>query len=39
MATETAAAAFDAAKYKETTHRQWEEAAEAWHRWGPALEA
>lgn len=28
---------FDAAKYKETTERQWQEAAEAWHRWGPTL--
>ena len=29
---------FDAAGYKTTTRRQWEEAAEAWHRWGPTLE-
>jgi SAM-dependent methyltransferase len=29
---------FDAAAYKATTKRQWEEAAEAWHRWGPTLE-
>jgi SAM-dependent methyltransferase len=29
---------FDAASYKETTRRQWQEAAEAWHRWGPAIE-
>lgn len=28
---------FDAAKYKETTRRQWQEAAGAWHRWGPTL--
>jgi SAM-dependent methyltransferase len=28
---------FDAAKYKDTTRAQWEEAAEAWHRWGPTL--
>jgi SAM-dependent methyltransferase len=28
---------FDAAKYKQTTHDQWEAAAEAWHRWGPTL--
>ena len=27
--------AFDAVVYKETTKQQWEEAAEAWHRWGP----
>ena len=30
--------AFDAIVYKETTKQQWEEAAEAWHRWGPTLE-
>lgn len=30
--------AFDADLYKETTRRQWEEAAEAWHRWGPSIE-
>jgi SAM-dependent methyltransferase len=30
---------FDPIQYKSTTRRQWEEAAEAWHRWGPALEA
>lgn len=30
--------AFDAVVYKETTKRQWEDAAEAWHRWGPTLE-
>ena len=29
---------FDAAAYKRTTRSQWEEAAEAWHRWGPAIE-
>ena len=29
---------FDAARYKETTREQWQEAAEAWDRWGPALE-
>jgi SAM-dependent methyltransferase len=33
-----ATAPFDAAAYKETTRRQWEEAAAAWHRWGPTLE-
>jgi SAM-dependent methyltransferase len=32
------AVAFDAQTYKETTRQQWEDAAEAWHRWGPALE-
>jgi SAM-dependent methyltransferase len=30
--------AFDAVVYKQTTKQQWEEAAEAWHRWGPTLE-
>ena len=29
---------FDAAAYKATTLRQWDEAAAAWHRWGPTLE-
>jgi len=29
---------FDAAAYKTTTRKQWDEAAEAWHRWGPTLE-
>lgn len=29
---------FDAAQYKTTTRAQWEDAAEAWHRWGPTLE-
>jgi ubiquinone/menaquinone biosynthesis C-methylase UbiE len=33
-----ATAEFDAVAYKETTTRQWQEAAAAWHRWGPALE-
>lgn len=28
---------FDPAQYKATTQRQWDNAAEAWHRWGPAL--
>jgi len=28
---------FDAAKYKQTTRDQWEETADAWHRWGPTL--
>jgi ubiquinone/menaquinone biosynthesis C-methylase UbiE len=36
MTTETAK--FDPVKYKETTREQWQEAAEAWHRWGPTLE-
>lgn len=29
---------FDPAKYKETTREQWQDAAEAWRRWGPTLE-
>jgi ubiquinone/menaquinone biosynthesis C-methylase UbiE len=33
-----ATTAFDPVAYKETTRQQWEEAAEAWHRWGPTLE-
>jgi hypothetical protein len=31
--------AFDPAEYKETTRQQWQETADAWHRWGPTLEA
>jgi SAM-dependent methyltransferase len=30
---------FDPTVYKQTTRQQWEDAAEAWHRWGPTLEA
>jgi SAM-dependent methyltransferase len=30
-------ATFDPIKYKETTRAQWQDAAEAWHRWGPTL--
>lgn len=30
-------ATFDPLMYKQTTTRQWQEAAEAWHRWGPTL--
>lgn len=30
---------FDPNQYKITTRQQWEDAAEAWHRWGPTLEA
>jgi SAM-dependent methyltransferase len=29
---------FDAASYKRTTTEQWQQAAEPWYRWGPALE-
>jgi SAM-dependent methyltransferase len=38
MPAPAAASAFDPVLYKETTRRQWDEAAEAWHRWGPLLE-
>jgi SAM-dependent methyltransferase len=30
---------FDPVQYKATTRQQWEDAAEAWHGWGPTLEA
>ncbi len=30
---------FDPVQYKRTTRQQWEDDAEAWHRWGPVLEA
>jgi SAM-dependent methyltransferase len=33
-----AAPAFDPEKFKATTREQWQEAAEAWDRWGPTLE-
>ena len=29
---------FDPVQYKTTTRAQWEQAAEAWHRWGPFIE-
>jgi SAM-dependent methyltransferase len=29
---------FDPMQYKATTRQQWEDAANAWHRWGPVLE-
>jgi len=28
---------FDSEKYKRTTYQQWQDAAPAWHRWGPTL--
>ena len=31
-------ATFDPQQYKRTTRQQWEDAAEAWDRWGPTLE-
>src|SRR4051812_22048220 len=30
---------FDPVAYKTTTRAQWEQAADAWHRWAPTLEA
>ena len=30
---------FDPVAFKTTTRTQWESAAEAWHRWGPAVES
>lgn len=30
--------AFDPIVFKQTTRAQWEDAAKAWHRWGPAIE-
>ena len=33
-----ATTAFDPVAYKQTTRDQWQQAAEAWNRWGPALE-
>ena len=34
----TTGAVFDPARYKQSTREQWQAAAEAWNRWGPALE-
>ncbi len=33
-----ATAAFDAGRYKETTRRQWQDAAAAWRRWDPVFD-
>src|SRR5690348_13600558 len=33
-----AEATFDATVYKETTREQWQDAAEAWHRWDPTFD-
>jgi ubiquinone/menaquinone biosynthesis C-methylase UbiE len=30
---------FDPVQYKATTRQQWDDAADAWHRWGPTLES
>src|SRR3954447_22122329 len=35
----TATPTFDPVAYKATTRAQWEQTADAWHRWGPTLEA
>lgn len=32
------ATTFDPQLYKRTTRQQWQDAAEAWHRWGPTIE-
>lgn len=37
MTPTTAAPVFDPVRFKQTTREQWQEAAEAWHRWAPAL--
>src|SRR5688572_10372370 len=29
---------FDPVRYKQTTREQWQSAAEAWHRWTPAIQ-
>src|SRR5215213_6340669 len=39
MATPMATTQFDSLHYKETTREQWQQAADAWHRWGPTIEA
>ena len=33
-----ATVSFDAAAYKETTRAQWQDAAQAWHRWDPVFD-
>ena len=38
MATPMATTQFDPLRYKETTREQWQQAADAWHRWGPTIE-
>ena len=35
----TTGATFDPLAYKTTTRAQWQDAADAWHRWAPTLEA
>ncbi len=36
--TTTTTTTFDADRYKRSTHDQWQDAAAAWHRWGPFIE-
>lgn len=38
MATPMAPTQFDPLRYKETTREQWQQAADAWHRWSPTIE-
>jgi SAM-dependent methyltransferase len=38
MTAQTVSQTFDAQRYKETTRQQWQEAAEAWHRWTPTIQ-
>ncbi len=33
------ATTFDPIRYKETTREQWQQAADAWNRWGPTIES
>jgi ubiquinone/menaquinone biosynthesis C-methylase UbiE len=39
MTTTPTQTSFDPVKYKDTTRQQWQNAADAWHRYGPTLEA
>src|SRR5215216_938462 len=39
MATPMATTQFDPLCYTETTREQWQQAADAWHSWGPTIEA
>jgi SAM-dependent methyltransferase len=39
MTVQATATSFDPIRYKETTRDQWQQAAEAWNRWGPTIEA
>lgn len=37
MTTQTTQNTFDPVAFKATTRQQWQDAAEAWHRWGPTI--